>query len=270
MIEAITLQNITLRRYLTFERFLKTLEQGLFVPNASLFDDRWEAMVHQMDPYLQEKKAVILLKDEGVKNPTLDEFCIPEIYRQVRDGMKEVCVSCWNGTIYECVAMWELYGKGENGVMIETNAYDLIAAFESFNSSQNSEWHACFKNLMYILPGENSIPTGYEPLWSNLEKIDANQLQVTFRFQQVFTGLQYKHKSYEFEKEYRLLVAHKNRGKSMDGIILPLKETFIERVILQPDSSDNFKAVVQDCLTKRGFVDSRVEKSIIDELPRYD
>lgn len=260
-------QNITIRRYLTFDRFSEILEQGLFIPNASLFDDHWEAMVHQMDPYLREKKTAILLKDE-VKVPTLDDFCIPSICQSVREGMKEVFVSCWNGTRYECVAMWKLYGKDKDGVMIETNACDLIDAFESFNLSQNNSWFACFKELMYILPGEDMIPTGYESLWNNSKTKDANQIQATFRFQQVFTGLQYKHKSYEFEKEYRLLIAHKNRGKPTTGIHLPLKETFINRVILQPNSSDKFKSIVQDCLTKRGFINTIVEKSIIDELPR--
>jgi hypothetical protein len=38
-------------------------------------------------------------------------------------------------------------------------------------------------------------------------------------------------------------------------------------VILQPDSLDTFKGVVQDCLKKNKFNDVPVEKSILDELP---
>ena len=74
----IDLEKITLRRYLTFERFLQTLQDGLFVPNVSLFDDHWEAMVHHMNNYLQERNTAILLKDKKI--PTLEDFCIPQIY----------------------------------------------------------------------------------------------------------------------------------------------------------------------------------------------
>jgi hypothetical protein len=258
---------IILRRYLTFNRLLDTLKQGLFIPNASLFDDHWEAMTHHMAPYLHERETAIILQDETI--PTLEGFCIPDIYRLVRNGMKEVYTSCWNGTDHECVAMWKLYGKGENAVMIETNAAELIATIEAFN--QNNEWLTVIKDLIYILPGTDNIPDGHVPLWSNFKNIDPKQIQANYLFHQVFTGLQYKHKSYEFENEYRLLIAHKDRGKTTDGIILPFnKETFIKKVILQPSSSDEFKSVVETCLLEFGFGKTKIEKSIIDELPRYD
>jgi len=262
----IDLDKITLRRYLTFERFLQTLQDGLYIPNASLFDDHWEAMLYHMDGYLKERDTALLLKDEKI--PTLEDFCISDIYGHVHEGKKEVFVSCWNGTGYECVAMWRLYGKRQEAVMIETNARELIAAFESFNLSQNNVWIGCLKELVYILPGKEQIPDGYEPIWIN----QVNTTQETFRFHQVFTGLQYKHKSYGFEKEHRLIVAHTKRGQSTEkGLKIPLdKQRFIKRVILQPKSSKEFMRVVSNSLNEYDFENVVVERSIIDELPLYE
>lgn len=260
------LEKITLRRYLTFERFVQTLKGGLYIPNASLFDDHWEAMLYHMDGYLKERDTAILLNDEKI--PTLEDFCIPDIYGHVYEGKKEVYVSCWNGTVYECVAMWKLYGKEQESVMIETNAKELIAAFELFNLSENNVWIACLKKLKYILPGKDNIPDGYDPIWIN----QVNSVQETFRFHQVFTGLQYKHKSYEFEKEYRLIIARTQRGQSTEkGLKIPLdKKRFIKKVILQPKSSDEFMKVISNSLNEYGFENVIVERSIIDKLPLYE
>jgi hypothetical protein len=262
----IDLEIITLRRYLTFERFLQTLQDGLYIPNASLFDDHWEAMLYHMDGYLKERGTALLLKDEKI--PTLDDFYIPDIYRSIREGLKEVYVSCWNGTVHECVAMWELYGKNQNAVMIETNASELTAIIESFSASRTNEWFICLKDLKYVLPGKDQIPDSSDPIWIN----QVNSVQQTFRFHQVFTGLQYKHKSYEFEKEYRLIIARTQRGQLAEkGLKIPLdKQTFIKKVILQPKSSDGFKKVISNSLNEYGFENVAVERSIIDELPLYE
>lgn len=260
------LDKISLYRYLTFNRFLETLENGLFVPKASLFKDRWEAMVYHMHEYLKEHNADKLMGE--VKVSTLDDFCIPGIHKSICEGKKEIYASCWNGTNYECVAMWKLYGKGENAVMLETNAKELTDAFVDFNGLEKNEWFACLKKLKYVLPGYWEYDkdfAGEEPLWDT----GFIELLGNFRFHQTYTGLQYKHKSFDFENEYRLLAAHKNRGERPNkGIVLPLgKSSFIKRVILQPDSTGTFIRVVQDCLNKYGYNDVKVEKSVLDELP---
>jgi len=263
----VEVKDIKIRRYLEFDKFLKTLKNGLFIPKASLLNDRWEAMVYHMHDYLKERNTAKLLKEQI---PTLDDSCIPGIYNSISKGKKEVYVSCWSGTDYECVAMWKLYGGTPYSVMIETNANELIDAFKDFNSTENNEWLACFKDLKYIIPGDDGEDNkfkGKEPLWDNGFK---GIFSETFLFHNVYTGLQYKHKSYSFENEYRLLVAHKNRGERQnDGIILPIKKTFIKKVILSPQSSDIFKDSVIDSLRKYNFDNVMVENSILSELPQY-
>jgi len=259
------LDTIPLYRYLTFNRFSETLEKGLFIPKASLFEDRWEGMVYDMHEYLKERNAEKLLAEAKV--PTLDDYYIPDIHKNICEGKKEIYASCWNGTSYECVAMWKLYGKGKNAVMLETNAKELCEAFDNFNKLEKKEWFACLKKLKYILPGnweDDKAFEGEEPLWDT----DFIKLLENPRFHRTYTGLQYKHISYDFEHEYRLLAAHKNRGdRPNNGIILPLKKSFIKKVILRPDSSDTFKAKVRDCLNKYDFNDVEVERSFLDELP---
>jgi len=241
------LKQIPLCRHLTFDRFLETLDKSLFIPKASLFKDRWEAMAYEMHEYLKKRNTDILLKEPKVSS--LNDFCIPDIHKRIREGMKEVYVSCWNGTNYECVAMWKLYGKDENAVMLETNAKELTDAFDNFNNSENKEWLACLKELEYVLPGDwnyDKVFDGKEPLWMNGFEGGFSE---SFRFHHTYTGLQYKHISYRFENEYRLLAAHKDRGERKNkGIVLPLERSFIKRVILQPDSSDIYQGVVWDCL----------------------
>lgn len=262
------LDQIPLYRYLTFNRFLETLDKGLFIPKASLFEDRWEAMMHWMHVYLEERNAEQMLLSAGheAKVPTLSEYCITETHKNIYEGKKEVYVSCWNRSDHECVAMWKVYGKDKNAVMLETNAKELTDAFDDFDNSK--EWMACLTELDYVLPGDrryDKVLNGKEPIWQN----DFAGGFLTFRFHCTFGGLQYKHISYAFENEYRLLAAHKERGERQNnGIVLPLrKSSFIKRVILQPDSSDIFKDIVQDCLKKNNFSDVPVEKSFLDELP---
>jgi hypothetical protein len=151
--------------------------------------------------------------------------------------MKEVYVSCWNSADHECVAMWKLYGKNENAVMLETNAKELTDAFDDFDKSK--EWLACLKELEYVLPGgwnHNKVFDGKEPLWEN--GFEGGFLE-SFRFNRTYASLHYKHKSYSFEKEYRLIAAHKERGeRPKNGICIPLKKSsFIKRVILSPPRS---------------------------------
>lgn len=272
MIEADKTQQldvILLYRYMTFDRFLETLNKGLFIPKASLFDDRWEAMVYWMHEFLKDRNDAIsaLESGEDVKVPTLDDWCIPDNHKHICEGKKEVYVSCWNKADHECVAMWKFYGTGENAVMLETNAKELTDAFNDFDKSK--EWLACLKKLKYVLPGDwkyDSVFDGEESLWtSDLE----GEFSESFRFHCTYTGLHYKHISYTFENEYRLIAAHKDRGeRPNNGIVLPLKKSsFIKRVILQPDSSDTFEGKVRDCLKKNNFNDVPVEKSFLDELP---
>lgn len=272
MIEAnktLQLDQIPLYRYLTFNRFLETLDKGLFIPKASLFKDRWEGMMKFMHDFLKERNDAIIASQVGEdeKVPTLDDLYIPGNHKSICEGKKEVHASCWNGTNYECVAMWKLYGKDENAVMLETNAKELTEAFVNFNGSEKKEWFACLIKLKYILPGDwryDKVFDGEEPLWDT----GFIKLLVNPRLCWTYTGLHYKHISYDFENEYRLLATHKERGERQDpGIFLPLnKLSFIKKVILQPDSSDIFQGVVQDCLKKYGFNDIPVEKSVLDEL----
>ena len=177
-------------------------------------------------------------------------------------------MSCWNKADHECIAMWKLYGKDENAVMLETNAKELTKAFDNFNNSEKKEWLANLVRLRYVFPGDwkyDKVFEGEEPLWMNDFEGGFSE---SFRFRHTYTGLQYKHISYSFENEYRLIAAHKDRGERPNiGIVLPLEKSFIKRVILQPDSSDTFEGKVRECLQKNNFNDVPVEKSFLDELP---
>jgi hypothetical protein len=265
------LDAIPLYRYLTFNRFLETLDKGLFIPKASLFKDRWEAMVYHMHDFLKERndEQRLLRCGHEAKVPTLGDYYIPDIHKSICEGKKEVYVSCWDSTNHESLAMWQLYGKGKNAVMLETTAKELTDAFESFNESEKQEWLACLIKLKYILPGDwhyDKSFDGEESIWDTgfIKFLEDNP-----RFSWTYAGLHYKHISYDFEHEYRLLAAHKDRGEQPSkGIILQLrKSSFIKRVILQPDSPDTFVGVVRDCLKKYSFACDLVEKSFLDELP---
>jgi hypothetical protein len=146
--------------------------------------------------------------------------------------------------------MWKLYGgKCKNAVMLETDAKELAEAFDNFNNSENKEWLACLIKLRYVFPGDENydrVFDGKEPLWRNDFEGGFSE---SFRFHCTYTGLHHKHISYAFENEYRLLAAHKKRGERQDkGIVLPLRQSFSKRVILQPGYSDTFEGKVRDCL----------------------
>ena len=258
-----TLDTIRLRRYVTFSRFRETLEKGLFIPKASLFKDRWEAMVSFMHDHLKEQNLNVLI---GTQDPTPDGLDIRATHRRICEGKKEVYVSCWNGTPHECVAMWKLYGRKKAGVLLETDAKELTEAFHQW--PENKDLLACLTRLRYVLPGDTSYDKvfgGEEPLWDSGFH---GEFSTHFCFHCTYTGLHYKHISYSFEKEYRLLVAHKARGERQNsGITLPVTKSFIKRVMLQPDSSRRLEQMVRHCLRKSHLDDVVVEKSLLDELP---
>ena len=263
------LEQIPLYRYLTFDRFLETLDNGLFIPKASLFEDRWEGMIPWMHAFLEERNEAIAFNaskfEENVKVPSFFDWAVPEFQKKVSEGKKGVYASCWNKAEHECVAMWKVYGKDENAVMLETNAKELVDSFIDFDKSK--KWIACLTDLAYVVPGDesyNDVLNGKELIWRN----DFKGNFPGFRFQ-VFGGLHYKHISYRFENEYRLIVAHNEMGERQGpGIFIPFnKSSFIKRVILQPDSSDVFEDKVRDCLKKNNFNDVPVEKSFLDKLP---
>jgi hypothetical protein len=256
------LMQIPLYRYLSFDKFLYTLKEGLFVPKASLFSDRWEGMIHWMHGVLEDQNEA---KAANEKVPDFHDWAVGEMQKEIHKQKKGIYASCWNSADHECIAMWELYGKGENAIMLETNAKELVNIFIDFDKSK--EWIACLTDLAYIVPGDESydnILNGKESIWKN----DYIGRFPRARFQ-TFGFLHYKHVSYRFENEHRLLIAYNKIGERQgDGITLrPLKKSFIKRVILQPDSSDIFRDEVKDCLKKNKFNDVPVEKSFLDKLP---
>lgn len=125
---------IPLYRYMVFERFLEILDKGLFMPKASLFIDRWEAMLPHMHEYLKERNTSQPLSKYGQeeKIPSLEDFYIPDIHKSIHEGKKEVYVSCWNGTHYECNAMWSLYGKEKKWNLIRNKCKRAYGRFYGF------------------------------------------------------------------------------------------------------------------------------------------
>lgn len=94
-------------RYIPFCRFVALLKYGLFVPKASLFEDKLEGLI----PIYAKEKPEMGFTDERVRNAL--EWCY---------------VSCWHSEAAESYAMWRIYGQRSEAVCIESSVSQLLVS----------------------------------------------------------------------------------------------------------------------------------------------
>lgn len=235
---------MNIKRYMSFTRFLSLVENGLSLPKATLFTDRWEGLL----PYC----------DKSGRPVSDDNFVL------IKRHHEWMYVSCWTCESLESYAMWKIYGRDELAIIIETTKEKLAEAY----SRNKGNTTAYIGEVEYHLPGKRednncvksiSKSTTFNPpdcvMWNG---------SAIFLYR--------KHKTYEFEKELRLVGLDPRATIERDNLETDLKlpvhsdPEFIDRIIVSPGTPNCFREAVERIKDHAGWK-AEVSTSSLD-VPR--
>lgn len=235
-------RTLTITRYISFVGLISTIEDGLFIPKGTLFNDELEGIL----PYYNstDKVHVISRKD-------------------IRKCMEWIYISCWHTEPHECHAMWKIYGQSNEAVAIQTTELDLRLAF----MKSGLDMQSYLDSVNYKNPETEDFkkPCPVEVL--------TNKSHASCDSKAIYAALLsfIKHLGYSYEKELRLVVVDKqadcNRENSLQGIYIPQKLTreMIKRIIIHPFSKPWFEELVRSIVKERYEMSADIVKSTLTE-----
>jgi hypothetical protein len=228
-------------RYMDFTKFIDMINsQHLFFVRSDKFKDPFEGR------YSNANKSRIYrdgMYGEGLN----DLFKTLEYLNKLE--RKFSLINCWHMNEYESTAMWDLYLKSDEGIAIQSTVGNLV---ESFNDTEEKLY---IGKVNYIDFKKDWIPEGNS-----------------------FSPFIYKRKSFEHEKELRLL--HQLNIPSNNGAIdysagSPVQfgksiscdiNTLIENIYVSPTSAEWFHELVNSMCKRLGLI-KPVLQSDLKELP---
>ena len=160
-------------RYMDFYKFIDIIERNaLFFVRADKFEDPYEGVF---------PKGNLLELEQIVGSQTQDPIIlqnIHKVYTQIKDAGHILC-NCWHDNTCESEAMWKVYSKNEDSIVIKTNV----------------------KSLKNSLLGTENVYIG------KVNYIDYDGLQPVFeKIISVYTQYLHKRKSFEHEHEVRAII----------------------------------------------------------------
>lgn len=225
-----------LARYISFDRFEDVCTQGLFLANATLFDDGQEG-------YIAVKSMF-----PNIDNRSLENIEIMKSY---------FYVSSWYAGGEDSKAMWSRYGE----ICIETSWEQLKNTCRRYGEN-NPTHNIIIAKIQYVNPSDNRIgnrkPNWEWDYWS--EKKNNPRCGYNFCSIKTLQGLFFKYDVFSYEKEVRLIcdsftgsnrgVAFKNAKK---GVRIPFNSNFFSRIVLSADKFTLMKDRVEGVLKKYGY-----------------
>ena len=216
---------------MSFPSFVSFLKNGIFVPQAAKFSDKWEGLI-----------PLSKMEDKHHKD-----------YRELRDRVAPwAYISCWHSSKHESYAMWKVYGRFTEAVAIETSIEKLQEAYKTSYPSTL----AYLDDVEYIDPNE---PGKVEfPKKNTVNNISPSNVAGGGYFP-ILRYYYLKHVGYNYEKEVRLVALDESYDKdnenTKDGIYIPCNkgEKFLSGVRISPESASWFKDVVHTVLEKYGY-----------------
>lgn len=213
-----------LRRYIDLPRFLDLLH------SRTMYLRRADGFSDRFEGALTPtiRKAMDEAHRSGKTNHSADYF-----YRRSRVGN---FVSCWTIGAGDSMALWQLYGGLKTCLAITTTVKKLIGMALSWKEP------ALIHRVKYINHVKN--PDMIVGHYSDM--------------------LQYKHESYGYERELRLIVPRQGKGREDNPpfLRLPLAHPgdLVRSVVVAPEAEDWFFDAVND-LSRRYGLDAPVHRS---------
>ena len=223
-----------------YDRFIDMCEKGLFVSNVALFHDIWEGLLGTI--------------------AVLDRNQIQKQREAVNIAKNSFFISCWHKSSEENMAMWKVYGKKKASVCVETTIARLINCCIDYCKMQQSH-NIWLSEIQYVSPYPDDL-NGKRPmiLWDYWSSVNINpKSQYNFVSIKTLQGLMFKHKTYSYEKEIRLICdTFMGSGKPFPinqtkGIHISLHKDFFQKVIFSPKSSPEMLEKADSILNKYGY-----------------
>lgn len=230
--------NETLYKYFRFEHFLSMLaEHRLYFASANQFADPFEG-------------AVAVQLNAPPPDPRYAQMESGE--RAFFELKRLTKISCWHRAAYESDAMWKLYAGEHKGIAICTTPDRIRAAFKPFRLKPEY-------GVEDLLGG----PVQYV----DLTKVRMRGVSMLDRFF-------FKHRAFEWEREYRLAISLRMAEES--GVRVPEGginvdvdlSVLIKRIILGSTIAETERATVAEHVAAAGLSD-RLELSTLLGQPRY-
>lgn len=230
-------------RYMDFTKFICILEeQKLHLTRIDLFEDKFEGSYPKNNLELR-KSYYGYRSSDGLSDvkPSLEMLGnMSHVYLQSR---KCAYVSCWHMSDHESAAMWKLYSQSNEAIAIQTT-YDRL-----INSLEQADQNFFSGIVNYVDYDTETIPEG-----------------------NMATQFIYKRKSFEYEKEFRIIHFdplyqmnnYNELGIKLDVDLMQL----IDHIYISPLSPSWFYDLVCKILI-RYKINKRVVYSNINGNPIY-
>lgn len=229
---------IKLWRYMDFTKFVALISSGqLFLCRSDKFRDPYEGSF----PIKNRQEDAVVFSEVP---PEHRENLAQQLYGHSKWTRQWTYISCWHINEFESAAMWDLYTKTEEAIAIETT-YELLGSCMPDNS---------FLGLVeYINYNTDMIPVN-----------------------NVFHPFMFKRKSFEHEKEARVLMQelpmsdgtfdYKIQNEKF-GINIDINlNTLIQKIYIAPNAASWFTDLVKE-ITNKYSIKAPVIKSDLYKDP---
>lgn len=220
----------SLWRYMDLAKFVSMLEQNaLWLARADTFRDRHEGRFPDEMRILIEKAYEGFCTDGESSVKDADDF---QDYL-----LKNAFVSCWHRNSDENMVMWEIYGRDNNAVAVQTTVGSMAKSIDASNLIGHS---LKLKRVVYQKADEIPGAIPYEDCF--------------FR----------KRPHFSFEREVRISLdtySPSNPSKRTKyGHKLPVHvNTLVEKILVHPDSQDWYLSVIRS-IADRYSIDAPVSQ----------
>lgn len=258
--------DVNLYRYMDFIRFESLIkESALFFCKTSVFDDPWEG-TYPLVELKHQKEQAYYNQREIFKNYSSQEeldSLITNDMKYLQGGYENIkniiFVNCWMHDTHESYAMWKLYSKEQNGILIKSTYENIFKALD-----QNVDYNFTMSRVFYLNYESDHMYKGVEEMYNLTEerKKSLFSLCITDPFLQ-------KRKHFEHEKEYRIILKKHNHQSIAEekGIFVNINlNVLIDEIILSPNCDTEFENKVKSTLSKFG-IEKKILRSKIEQKP---
>jgi len=208
-------------RYLDFTKFVSMLEsKSLYFSPTVDMSDPFEGSFSKLNKDFRPLISKVLTEKDGHSGWNAKEL------------RESVYLNCWHMNDYESAAMWELYGKSNETVCVQSTYGD-------YEQSLNDR--ADVGIVQYVDYKKDWIPD-HDPYLAYL----------------------YKRKSYEHEREIRGLMRREDSLDFTEELPVDLNQ-LINKVYISPTAPQWFSELVKSVVNKYGFEFDVAQSSITDE-----
>ena len=218
-------------RYINLEKFLSlVINKQIFFCRTDKLEDKYEGTLPKLSKSILIKWYKHMRDNENYFTIPMPDNKIEEIVSEsieFRNKLKAItCVNCWNEYNGESYALWKIYSKLDQGLMIKSTYQNLI------NSFTNSDEVIFCSKINYI---------DYEK-----DRFDIGD---------IFAPFVNKYIGYSFESEIRLI--HQtpdqnyeydwNKEKCVKGKMINVNlNELINEVVISPQADNNFLKLINE------------------------